>query len=134
MLAIAAVILTTSPAVARDPLADMLAGKSAVQGRKLKKAIEKADTQPLGSDANPVRSTGPQGQRAYLARLRCEDGRQPAFERMGSMGIGPFGNIIDAYSVQCQDSQPADTTIYMDLYHAGYVETRPVPGFTIEAP
>lgn len=120
-----------APALAGDYLSDMLSGKSSVKGKKLKKAIEEADTYLLGSEANPVRAAMPQGQRAYLARLRCADGQKPAFERIGSMGISPFGNIVDGYSVRCEGSEPADATVYMDMYHAGHVETRAVPGFTI---
>ncbi|HMO76382.1 MAG TPA: hypothetical protein PKD99_15330 [Sphingopyxis sp.] len=123
-----------APALAGDYLSDMLSGKSAVKGKKLKKAIEQADTHPLGSEANPVRAAMPPGQRAYLSRLRCADGQKPEFERMGSMGIGPFGNIVDGYSVRCEGSEPASATVYMDMYHAGYVELRAVPGFTIETP
>lgn len=122
---------TPVPAMADDYLSDMMSGKSSVKGKKLKKAIEEADTHPLGSEANPVRAAMPPGQRAYLSRLRCADGQKPAFERIGSMGISPFGNIVDGYSVRCEGSEPAETTVYMDMYHAGYVEMRPVPGFTI---
>ena len=90
-------------------------------------AIEK---HPLGSQENPVRVGGPGGQRAYLSRLRCEDGRYPEFERIGSMGVGPWGYIVDGYSVVCASGQKA--TIFMDMYHSRHQEDRTVPGFTIE--
>lgn len=131
---LAASLLGVAPAQAGDPFSDMLAGKSAMKGKKLEKAILKADAHPFGSEQNPVRAAQPQGQRAYLARLRCADGKAPAFDRNGSMGIGVFGNIIDSYSVRCTDSEPANSTVYLDMYHAGHVETRAVPGFTIAAP
>lgn len=131
---IAALLLGAPPAQAGDALSDMLAGKSAMKGKKLEKAIEKADANPLGSEANPVRAAMPQGQRAYLASLRCADGKAPAFDRIGNMGVGTFGNIVDAYSVRCEGSEPAESQIYMDMYHAGYAETRAVPGFTIAVP
>jgi hypothetical protein len=90
-------------------------------------AIEK---HPLGSQKNPVRVGGPGGQRAYLSRLRCEDGRYPEFERIGSMGVGPWGSIVDGYSVVCASGQKA--TVFMDMYHSQHLEDRTVPGFTIE--
>jgi len=120
-------------AAAGDPIADMLAGKSATKGKKLDKAIEKAEAHPLGSQENPVRVEMPQGQFAYLSTLRCADGQPPQFNRIGNYGIGVFGNIIDGYDVRCEGSEPAKTTVFMDMYHAGHVETRPVPGFTIGA-
>src|SRR4051812_17205040 len=32
---------------------------------------------PLGTLQNPIRVAGPEGERAYLARLRCADGAMP---------------------------------------------------------
>ena len=135
MAGLAASMLAVAPAAqAGDALSDMLAGKSAMKGKKLEKAIQKADEHPLGSEANPVRAAQPQGQRAYLAKLRCADGNAPQFNRSSNVGVGVFDNIVDAYVVTCAGSEPASSTIFMDMYHAGYVETRAVPGFTIAAP
>jgi hypothetical protein len=97
---------------------------------RLSQAIAAAADQPLGSRDNPVRADRPSGQRAYLARLRCDDGQPPSFSRDGSFGPGPFGSIIDRYSVTCPGSTPARTQVFMDMYFPGYVETRPVAGFT----
>ena len=89
---------------------------------------------PLGLRENPVRSDMPAGERAYLNRLRCEDAAQPVYSRVGSFGDGPDGHIIDGYQVTCPGSAPAETLIFMDMYHGGHAETRAVPGFTIVAP
>lgn len=102
-----------------------------LSGKKLVRAIESAQAHPFGSDKNPVRAQGPAGERAYLRRLRCADGQAPAFERQGSAGIGPYGNILDIYAVQCAGG--AAQSVYIDMYH-GHVEPQPVPGFTIVAP
>ena len=107
----------------------MLAGQSEVQGAELDAALAKAARHPLGSEDNPVRSAMPAGERAYLARLRCADGTAPAYERQGSGGAGPYGNIIDFYQVTCAGAAPVQ--VVMDMYHAGYAEDRAVPGFTI---
>lgn len=83
---------------------------------------------PLGGRENPVRAKGVHGQRDYLARLRCQSGRAPEFDRAGSIGLGPYGKILDLYTVHCA-SGPV-TQIVMDLYHC-VEETRPVEGFDI---
>jgi hypothetical protein len=113
-------------------LARMLAGESELQGEDLDEALDEASVHPLGSAENPVRAEMPQGQRAYLNRLRCSDGKRPKFSRLGSAGISPYGNIVDLYSVTCKKGEPKESEVYLDMYHAGYVESRPIPGFTIK--
>lgn len=94
----------------------------------------KVDAHPLGSLKNPIRCDGPQGQRAYLSRLRCPNGAPPNFNRGGSVGVGPYGTVLDVYQVRSSDPD-STTDIYMDMYHhEGYVETRPVEGFDIVPP
>ena len=112
-------------------LMDMLMGQSATKGSKLTKAIKDASAHPLGSEKNPIRASMPPGQRAYLGRLRCGDGKAPTFSRVGSMGLSPYGNIVDGYDVRCTGSEPAKSLIHMDMYHSGYVEKEAVPGFAI---
>ena len=114
------------PAGSPEALMELLGG-----GRpKAEVNVAKLDKHPLGSEENPVRVGGPGGQRAYLSRLRCGDGRFPEFERAGSTGIGPWGYIMDAYSVVCASGQKA--TVFMDMYHSRHQEDRTIPGFTIE--
>lgn len=102
-----------------------------LKGKKLRTAITTAQAHPLGSEKNPVRAKGPEGERAYLARLRCADGNAPAFERLGSTGIGPYRNILDLYTVQCAGAAPL--SVYIDMYHK-HAEPAALPGFTIVAP
>ena len=40
-------------------------------------AIRAAEQHPLGTLANPIRVGGPEGEHAYLGRLRCPDGNTP---------------------------------------------------------
>jgi hypothetical protein len=80
----------------------------------------------LGSEKNPVKCYGPDGERAYLRRLRGPDGAPPTFFRLGSYGVGPYGNIIDGYKVKTSE---AEIMVFMDMYHPDYVETNPVAGF-----
>lgn len=114
------------PNEARDMMRAM--GMKTMSGKKLEKAIAKAERNPLGSKANPVRENMPTGQLAYLGRLRCPDGAKPAYTRDGNVGLGVYKNIVDAYSVTCPGAAPVK--VYMDMYHDG-PENRPVPGFTI---
>jgi hypothetical protein len=95
---------------------------------QLAAAVAEADKHPLGAKENPVRVSMPPGERRYLGNLRCPTGEAPGFSRLGSTGKGPFGNILDVYTVKCPAAEPVN--VYMDMYH-GDPERRPVPGFTI---
>lgn len=83
----------------------------------------------LGTEANPVRCDNVSGEQHYLRRLRDQRGKSLAFSRVGSMGVGPYGNIVDLYVVE-SDTVP-QREIYMDMYHRGHVETKAVPGLFI---
>jgi hypothetical protein len=98
------------------------------QQQKEKDDSETKVSGDLGSKTNPVRCSGPPGERAYLNRLRCSDAKAPTYYRLGSYGKGPYGYILDGYSVKCEKKEPA--TVFMDMYH-DHVEKEPVPGFTI---
>jgi hypothetical protein len=63
----------------------------------LAEAIAAANAHPLGSRENPVRVGGPEGERAYLARLRCGDGNAPRIGEGVDMGVGAFGSIVDGF-------------------------------------
>lgn len=125
----AAVAQTGSASQKPVDLMEMM-GIKVPEGDALERLVEAAAKHPLGSRDNPVRASGVRGQRAYLARLRCADGKRPRFKRAFSAGIGRFGRMMDIYNVNCG----SDTRqVYLDLYHAGYVERRPIPGFTVRA-
>lgn len=112
-------------------LARMLSGQSMVEGDALDAKLAETAAYPLGSKENPVRAQGPAGQRAYLARLRCADTSRPDFYRGGSAGVSPYGNIVDVYIVTCKGGEPAESSIFIDMYHRGHVETEAVPGYGI---
>jgi len=85
---------------------------------------------PLGSFENPIRVYSPVGQRNYLSRLVCTNGNHPInFERGGSVGIGPYGNMLDVYNVKCGEKETEKFNVYMDMYHKDNIETRPAEGF-----
>ncbi|MBV9930393.1 MAG: hypothetical protein JO013_05565 [Alphaproteobacteria bacterium] len=117
------------PNQARDMMRELHMG--GLEGAKLAKAIARAEASPLGSKANPVRENMPRGEYAYLHRLRCPDGQAPSATRVGNVGTGVYGNIVDLFQVACPGARPVE--VYIDMYHDG-PETRPVPGFTIEPP
>ncbi len=131
VLLLAPALAAAAPAAAQevnDAAGLMRSLGAGLSGGKLKKAIAKAEAKPLGSRDNPVRVDMPQGERAYLKRLRCGDGQAPAFDRAGSTGEGPYGYTLDLYTVTCAGAAPVE--IYMDMYHRND-ERRPVAGFTV---
>ena len=112
----------------QENLADSL---SILFGEPVKVDPAEIEKHPLGSQHNPIRVSGPAGERKYLARLICENGEPvSAFSRDGSADIGPYGSILDIYTVICDtDKGAVNHTVFMDMYHGNYKETRPAHGF-----
>jgi hypothetical protein len=121
-----------TPSLADGSLMALVRGASQAEAEQIAARISH---RPLGSRENPVRADMPAGQRAYLARLRCSDGRAPVFSRGGSAGVGPYGSMLDVYEANCAaGASPASAEIFIDMYRSGHVESKTVPGFTIVAP
>jgi hypothetical protein len=85
--------------------------------QEMQRLITAANAYPLGTIENPVRVGGPEGERAYLARLTCQDGTP--------MRVGA---IVNAYAVACGGTT---RRIVFDMYHAEHVENRAPAGFAI---
>lgn len=135
-LLVSITLLTTACATAPKPTAqaaddDVADSLAALFGENVEVDEKTLAQHPLGSPENPIRVDGPMGQRIYLSRLVCDNNEQvSAFQRSGSAGIGPFGNIIDLYEVICDTNQGAVShSVYLDMYHGDYKETRPAAGF-----
>lgn len=122
----------TPKAVGNLSVEDLMSG-GRLSGPYLEKAIRNAAKYPLGSAENPVRADMPAGQRAYLTRLRCADGQPPSFERTGILPETPFGSLVDGFDVLCKGGAPARRVLAIDMYHPGYIEPLPPPGFTLAA-
>src|SRR3546814_2250925 len=75
-----------SPA-SQDILSRIGSGNSDAE---LEAAAAAANTHPLGTLQNPVRVGGPDGEQAYIARLRCADGSTPAIGAKAPGGVGAF--------------------------------------------
>src|SRR5215212_3402213 len=88
-----------------------------------------AAAHPLGTLENPVRVGGPEGARAYIARLRCADGSHPQLGARTTGGIGAYGTLTERYPLDCGAAAPGRVTLAFDFYHEEHVETRPAPGF-----
>src|SRR5688572_16113526 len=58
---------------------------------------------------------GPAAERAYLDTLRDEAGKPVTYQRQGSVGAGPDGNVLDAYEVTTSTGRAL--TLYIDMYH-----------------
>jgi hypothetical protein len=137
---IAAALLAAAPATAADPKPgdrtmspeQMLREMGLAPDQEdIRAAIEAAQAHPLGTSRNPVRVGGPEGERAYIARLRCADGSAPRVGQRGNAGVGAFGTIVDVYPLDCAGAAPGRFDIVMDMYHEEHRETRAPNGFTI---
>jgi len=102
-----------------------------VSDEELARAVAAASAFPLGTAENPVRVGGPDGARAYVARLRCADGSRPKVGQTGSAGVGAFGTIVDRYPLDCAAAAPGRFDAVIDLYHAEHAEDRAPAGFVI---
>lgn len=113
---------TTSPAA-------MVAQMSqASPDEEMRALIAQADAHPLGTAENPVRVGGPEGEHAYLGRLRCADSTAPRIGARREAGVGAFGSVVAAYELACGT---AAASIVFDMYHEEHVENRAPAGFTI---
>ena len=95
---------------------------------ELRALVAAADAHPLGTIENPIRVGGPDGERAYLARLRCSDGQAPQIGARSEAGVGAFGSIVGAFAVNCGNAR---SRLVFDMYHEEHVETRAPTGFTL---
>lgn len=133
-----ALLLAAAPASAqrigaRTQTPEQLLGQLglAPSDEDLAQSIAAANAHPLGSAQNPVRVGGPEGEQAYIARLRCGDGTAPRIGQRTSGGVGAFGTIVDAYPLDCGQAAPGRITLIMDMYHSEHREDRAPPGFTL---
>lgn len=95
---------------------------------ELRRLVAEAERHPLGSLENPVRVGGPEGEHAYLGRLRCPDGAVPTAGPRSVAGIGAFGSVVAAFEVTCGAER---RRIVFDMYHEEHVETRAPAGFAL---
>jgi hypothetical protein len=93
--------------------------------------IAAAAAHPLGTLQNPIRVAGPEGERAYLARLRCADGRAPMIGSRTAAGVGAYGTLVDAYSLDCGAAAPGKVSLILDKYHEENPEQAAPAGFQI---
>lgn len=95
---------------------------------EMRRLIADAGAHPLGTAENPVRVAGPDGERAYLGRLRCANGSNVAIGPRSAAGIGAFGSVVAAYDLTCGSERHR---IVFDMYQEENVETRAPAGFTL---
>ena len=134
---LACLVILAAPASAQQlgartaaPQSHLPAGDLAPGQDDLDQAIAAAQAHPLGSLANPIRVGGPEGERAYLYRLRCADGSVPRTGARGEGGVDAFGTVTGVYPVACA---AGTVQIHFDMYHEEHVEDRAPPGFSIVA-
>ncbi len=74
---------------------------------------------PFGySKSNPIPVDDQLGQLEYLACLRCQCKEPFDFHRVGNVGIGPDGHMVDKYELACKKSKHGHV-LYLDMYHEG---------------
>jgi hypothetical protein len=95
---------------------------------EMRRLIAAADQHPLGTRENPVRVAGPDGERAYLARLHCPDGAAARIGARREAGVGPYGSVVGGYEVICGG---AISIIVFDMYQEENQETRAPARFTL---
>jgi len=93
--------------------------------------LEAAAAFPVGTLQNPIRVAGPEGERAYLARLRCADNSLPRIGAQKPGGTGAFGNVVDLVSADCGAAAPAHADILIDVYQEEHVLEAAPPGFRL---
>jgi hypothetical protein len=137
---IAAALLAAAPVFAQQPDQPRLGARTQSPDRlvgalgqaspeeELRQLAAAADAHPLGSVQNPVRVGGPDGERAYLARLRCADGAQPRIGQRREAGTGAFGSVVAGYELACGGQA---VRVVFDMYHEEHRETRAPAGFTL---
>ena len=137
---IATLILAAAPAFAQQPGQPQLGARTRSPEQlmgamsrvspeeEMRAQVAAAEAHPLGSLENPVRVGGPEGEHAYLGRLRCTNGAQPQIGARRAGGIGAFGSVVGAYELTCGG---ATARINFDMYHEEHVETRAPAGFTL---
>lgn len=100
---------------------------------ELERLVAAAAAHPLGSLANPVRVGGPDGARAYVARLRCADGSAAKVGPRGAGGVGAYGTVTERYSLDCGAAAPGKVEVVLDIYHEEHKEDRAPMGLRIQA-
>ena len=115
---------------ARTQTPDRMAGAMSQVSpeEEMRQLVAAAEAHPLGTPENPVRVGGPEGEHAYLGRLRCADGSQPRTGPRREAGVGAFGSVVAAYELGCGAQS---SRVVFDMYHEEHAETRAPTGFTL---
>jgi hypothetical protein len=127
--------LAPAPALAQPlPKANALPPTGFVTDADLDQQIAAASAFPLGSLQNPVRVGGPVAEQAYIGRLRCADGKIPAQRSKAPGGVGPYGSVLEAVTLDCGASAPGKAVLMFDIYQEEHSETRAAAGFSAARP
>lgn len=65
--------------------------------------------------SNPIPADG----NWYCRRLRCPSGHPFWYHRLGSVGTGPDGHIVDRLHLVCFGRE-SEVVLYFDMYHEGH--------------
>lgn len=98
---------------------------------ELERQVAAAAGHPLGSLQNPIRVGGPEGERSYIARLRCSDGSAPKVGPRADGGVGAYGSVVGLYPLDCGRAAPGRVNLVTDMYHEEHAEPRAPAGFSL---
>jgi hypothetical protein len=129
-------LLSAAPAIAQPRPGDRTRSPEQMQAEfaipagqeDIAEALAAAAAHPLGTSENPVRVGGPEGERAYIARLRCPGGAAPQVGPRREAGVGAFGTVVAAYALDCG---AARFDLVMDMYHEEHRESRAPAGLSL---
>ena len=130
--ALALLLALPITAMAATPRETMVQLGAAPSEEEVARTVERVRGEPLGSEANPVRVSGVEGEHAYIRRLRCADGNQPRVGQRANVGVGVFGSIVDVWPLDCGDAAPGRFNLALDMYHDNHEETQAPAGFSLE--
>lgn len=88
----------------------------------------KLSSKDLGTPENPIKCKNAHEQVEYLRLLRDKKGKPVRYERIGHGYSNQQGRILDKYRIISANGKRF-VIIYMDMYHRGSKEIRPVKGF-----
>lgn len=132
LAALALILVLPAAAQAATPREMMQQLGAAPSDEEVARAVEQAREHPLGTERNPVRVSGVEGEHAYIRRLRCGDGSRPRVGQRANVGVGVFGSIVDVWPLDCGDAAPGRFALALDMYHDNHDETQAPAGFTLE--
>ena len=121
-IALAFALMTLSTHAEEAPKAPLPISKEAKHPPGIDLKLMSEDPTYGYSEKNPIKvggkeeTDGPKAEREYLDSILDRNGKPIKYERLGSGGQSPDGNILDIYEVTLADG--TKIRLWIDMYHA----------------